>query len=287
MNLFGTQQNYFLLNEFKKEVWENWWIVLNVIELNDSIRAGLPYSLLSWSLQLENGLAHWGDGGSSLCRLEDEALLPRSCQILQFWTHCVLVHWRKRYVRQQFVTIEFFKRGGASSAKTHFLIIWLSNLCSILINSIKQGRQMLGETQPLASKPGSIRGDYSIDLGRNICHGSDSPEAAEHELKMWFPEGVNVSLWWFAAKSLNATHFIYDFSFRLPLQSILIRTGPRPSTLGSTSKHASHSIRATRRTAVVHRRMEWKRFLEYCQPRVVLGDYKMMTIIQRVTGWYL
>jgi len=58
--------------------------------------------------------------------------------------------------------------------------------------SIKQGRQMLGETQPLASKPGSIRGDYSIDLGRNICHGSDSPEAAEHELKMWFPEGVNV-----------------------------------------------------------------------------------------------
>ena len=37
---------------------------------------------------------------------------------------------------------------------------------------IKQGRQMLGETQPLASKPGSIRGDYSIDLGRNICHGS-------------------------------------------------------------------------------------------------------------------
>lgn len=56
---------------------------------------------------------------------------------------------------------------------------------------IKQGRQMLGETQPLASKPGSIRGDYSIDLGRNICHGSDSAEGAEHELKMWFPEGVN------------------------------------------------------------------------------------------------
>ena len=56
---------------------------------------------------------------------------------------------------------------------------------------IKQGRQMLGETQPLASKPGSIRGDYSIDLGRNICHGSDSPDSAAHELQMWFPEGVN------------------------------------------------------------------------------------------------
>jgi len=56
---------------------------------------------------------------------------------------------------------------------------------------IKQGRAMLGQTQPLASAPGSIRGDYSIDLGRNICHGSDSPESAAHELKMWFPEGVN------------------------------------------------------------------------------------------------
>jgi nucleoside-diphosphate kinase len=56
---------------------------------------------------------------------------------------------------------------------------------------IAQGRQMLGETQPLSSKPGSIRGDYSIDLGRNICHGSDSPESAKHELNMWFPEGVS------------------------------------------------------------------------------------------------
>jgi nucleoside-diphosphate kinase len=56
---------------------------------------------------------------------------------------------------------------------------------------INQGRQMLEKTQPLASKPGSIRGDFSIDLGRNICHGSDSSDAAAHELKMWFPEGVN------------------------------------------------------------------------------------------------
>ena len=63
-------------------------------------------------------------------------------------------------------------------------------MCWEGLDVIKQGRQMLGETQPLASKPGSIRGDYSIDLGRNICHGSDSPEAAKHELTMWFPEGV-------------------------------------------------------------------------------------------------
>jgi nucleoside-diphosphate kinase len=55
---------------------------------------------------------------------------------------------------------------------------------------VAQGRQMLGETEPLNSKPGSIRGDYSIDIGRNICHGSDSVDSAIRELEMWFPEGI-------------------------------------------------------------------------------------------------
>ena len=63
---------------------------------------------------------------------------------------------------------------------------------------------MLGETNPAASKPGTIRGDYCIQVedcifsmhiafhyhdlkvGRNICHGSDAVESAEHEIKLWF-----------------------------------------------------------------------------------------------------
>ncbi|KAJ3196600.1 nucleoside diphosphate kinase [Irineochytrium annulatum] len=57
-------------------------------------------------------------------------------------------------------------------------------------NAVKTGRVMLGETNPLASLPGTIRGDFAIDIGRNICHGSDSVESAEHEIKLWFPEGV-------------------------------------------------------------------------------------------------
>ncbi|XP_057293919.1 nucleoside diphosphate kinase B-like [Hydractinia symbiolongicarpus] len=51
---------------------------------------------------------------------------------------------------------------------------------------VKQGRAMMGETDPLKSKPGSIRGDYSIDLGRNIVHGSDSVESAQKEIDLWF-----------------------------------------------------------------------------------------------------
>jgi len=58
---------------------------------------------------------------------------------------------------------------------------------------VKQGRQMLGETNPLASKPGSIRGDFSIDLGRNIIHGSDSVESAKKEIALWFKEEELIS----------------------------------------------------------------------------------------------
>lgn len=58
---------------------------------------------------------------------------------------------------------------------------------------VKQGRQMMGETNPLASKPGSIRGDFSIDIGRNIVHGSDSVESAKKEIGLWFKEEELVS----------------------------------------------------------------------------------------------
>ena len=41
-----------------------------------------------------------------------------------------------------------------------------------------------------ASEPGTIRGDFCIELGRNVIHGSDAVESAQHEIALWFPEGV-------------------------------------------------------------------------------------------------
>ncbi|KAG5645821.1 Nucleoside diphosphate kinase B [Asterophora parasitica] len=58
------------------------------------------------------------------------------------------------------------------------------------LDAVKTGRVMLGATNPLQSPVGSIRGDYSLAVGRNIIHGSDSVESAEKEIKLWFPEGV-------------------------------------------------------------------------------------------------
>jgi len=56
---------------------------------------------------------------------------------------------------------------------------------------IKGGRSMLGATDPAASAPGSIRGDFCTVIGRNIVHGSDGPEAAKKEINFWFkPEEI-------------------------------------------------------------------------------------------------
>merc|ERR1711907_887780 len=54
-------------------------------------------------------------------------------------------------------------------------------------NAVATGRVMLGATRPQDSAPGTIRGDLCIDVGRNIIHGSDSVESANHEIGLWFP----------------------------------------------------------------------------------------------------
>ncbi|EXJ60927.1 nucleoside diphosphate kinase [Cladophialophora yegresii CBS 114405] len=58
-------------------------------------------------------------------------------------------------------------------------------------DATKTGRAILGATNPLASSPGTIRGDYAIDVGRNVCHGSDGVESAKKEIALWFsPEEI-------------------------------------------------------------------------------------------------
>ncbi|EIM22178.1 NDK-domain-containing protein [Wallemia mellicola CBS 633.66] len=53
---------------------------------------------------------------------------------------------------------------------------------------IRQGRRMVGATNPLQSDPGSIRGTYAVSVGRNIIHASDSFESATKEIGLWFNE---------------------------------------------------------------------------------------------------
>lgn len=51
---------------------------------------------------------------------------------------------------------------------------------------IAAARKLIGATNPLNAEPGTLRGDFAVDVGRNVIHGSDSPENAEREINLWF-----------------------------------------------------------------------------------------------------
>lgn len=53
---------------------------------------------------------------------------------------------------------------------------------------VASARKMIGATNPLNSEPGTIRGDYGINIGRNLIHGSDAIETAQYEIGLWFTE---------------------------------------------------------------------------------------------------
>ncbi|HEX2909618.1 MAG TPA: nucleoside-diphosphate kinase [Chloroflexia bacterium] len=52
--------------------------------------------------------------------------------------------------------------------------------------AIETVRNTMGATNPVNAAPGTIRGDLAVEIGRNLIHGSDSPESAEHEINLFF-----------------------------------------------------------------------------------------------------
>jgi nucleoside-diphosphate kinase len=55
-------------------------------------------------------------------------------------------------------------------------------------SAIVAARQVIGATNPLEATTGSIRGDYAVAVGQNMVHGSDAPESAAREVKLFFPD---------------------------------------------------------------------------------------------------
>jgi len=55
--------------------------------------------------------------------------------------------------------------------------------------AVTAARQVIGATNPLEAAPGSIRGDFAVETGQNLVHGSDSPESARREIELFFPGG--------------------------------------------------------------------------------------------------
>ncbi|GMP34048.1 hypothetical protein CsSME_00007091 [Camellia sinensis var. sinensis] len=57
------------------------------------------------------------------------------------------------------------------------------------VGAVASARKLIGATNPLQAEPGTIRGDLAVQMGRNVVHGSDSPENGKREIDLWFKEG--------------------------------------------------------------------------------------------------
>jgi nucleoside-diphosphate kinase len=55
---------------------------------------------------------------------------------------------------------------------------------------VASSRLLIGATNPLTADPGTIRGDYGVNVGRNLIHGSDAIETAQTEIKLWFGDDL-------------------------------------------------------------------------------------------------
>ncbi|XP_059300026.1 nucleoside diphosphate kinase 2, chloroplastic isoform X1 [Lycium ferocissimum] len=62
------------------------------------------------------------------------------------------------------------------------------------VGVVASARKLIGATNPLNAEPGTIRGDLAVQTGRNVVHGSDSPDNGKREIALWFKEG-ELSAW--------------------------------------------------------------------------------------------
>jgi nucleoside-diphosphate kinase len=60
-------------------------------------------------------------------------------------------------------------------------------------SAVQMVRNVVGATNPLNAAPGTIRGDFALDIGRNLIHASDAPATADRELALWFHDGELVA----------------------------------------------------------------------------------------------
>jgi nucleoside-diphosphate kinase len=59
---------------------------------------------------------------------------------------------------------------------------------------VASARKLIGATNPLSAEPGTIRGDFAANVGRNVIHGSDAIETAQREIALWFADD-ELSAW--------------------------------------------------------------------------------------------
>ena len=113
--------------------------------------------------------------GEVIGRLERRGLKLVGMKLMQVDEGLAHRHYGEHVDRPFFPGLVSFITSGPVVA-----MAWEAN------NAVEIVRNTMGATNPTGAAPGTIRGDLGVDIGRNLIHGSDSPESAERELSLFF-----------------------------------------------------------------------------------------------------
>lgn len=115
--------------------------------------------------------------GPLITRLENKGLRIVAMKFLQVDTELAQKHYEVHKERPFYNKLVEFITSGPSVA------IAVEGL-----NAVSVTRTVVGGTNPAEASPGTIRGDFGLDIGRNLIHASDSVENANYELGLYFSD---------------------------------------------------------------------------------------------------
>ncbi|WP_435349625.1 nucleoside-diphosphate kinase [Haloarchaeobius sp. HRN-SO-5] len=117
--------------------------------------------------------------GEIISRFEDRGLKLVGAKFMQIDQDLAHEHYGEHEGKPFFDGLVDFITSGPVMA-----MVWEGD------DAVRQARHMMGETDPADSDPGTIRGDFGLDLGRNVIHGSDheDPGSNEREISLFFDE---------------------------------------------------------------------------------------------------
>jgi nucleoside-diphosphate kinase len=115
--------------------------------------------------------------GEVLARFERKGLRITALRLLEADVEIANVHYAEHTDKPFFgELVEFITRGPLVAAILEGR------------EAVVAARQVIGATNPIEAVPGSIRGDFGLEVTFNMVHGSDSDESAEREIAIWFPD---------------------------------------------------------------------------------------------------
>ena len=116
--------------------------------------------------------------GEVISRLERRGLKLVALKLIQVDDALARRHYGEHVDRPFFAGLVQFITSAPVAA-----MVWQAD------NAVEVVRSTMGVTSPAAATPGTIRGDFGIDIGRNLVHGSDSVESAGREVALFFDPG--------------------------------------------------------------------------------------------------